>query len=240
VAALGAVAVRAATDADGRPAGDRGADRRAGPGRHRDRRSRRQPFRAAQHPRRRHRRPALNIPEKKYAHTQVPERNGRPSAFERDKSDNPPFLHGTSAHHTLAEGQTLRTGRLRTLLSVDDAMRDFRDKLRSLGQRDNTLVLYTSDHGLLWADHGWRRKSVPYRPSLEMPFYLSRHPGHPARRPLAARHPGNGGEVLFHEYYDLRADPYQLANRLHGASAEQERRLGVPEPGRRLTAARAT
>jgi hypothetical protein len=81
-------------------------------------------------------------------------------------------------------------------------------------------VLYTSDHGLLWADHGWLRKSVPYRPSLEVPFYLSwpggglgtartddrltAHvdiaptlldaagitPGHPARRPLAARHPG--------------------------------------------------
>ncbi|GHD69406.1 hypothetical protein GCM10010317_074960 [Streptomyces mirabilis] len=52
-------------------------------------------------------------------------------------------------------------------------MRDFRDKLRSLGPLDNTLVLYTSDHGLLWADHGWLRKSVPYRPSLEVPFYLS-------------------------------------------------------------------
>jgi hypothetical protein len=163
---------------------------------------------------------------------------------------------------------------------VDDAMRDFRDKLRSLGQLDNTLVLYTSDHGLLWADHGWLRKSVPYRPSLEVPFYLSwpggglgtartddRPTAHvgvllgladvrrpavdrllvltvppPLRLDQQGRLPGgvNRGEVLFREYYDLRADPYQLTNRFHGASAEQERRLGVPELARRLTAARAT
>ncbi len=198
-------------------------------------------------------------------------------------------------------------------------MRDFRDKLRSLGQLDNTLVLYTSDHGLLWADHGWLRKSVPYRPSLEVTFYLSwpggglgtartddrltahvdiaptlldaagitpdtPHDGHSLlgtrdrdhvlaewwwnrqdKQPIHSwatyigkteqcteyyglrldrqgRLPGgvNRGEVLFREYYDLRADPYQLTNRLHGASAEQERRLGVPEPARRLTAARVT
>ncbi|MFJ8026365.1 hypothetical protein [Streptomyces sp. NPDC096311] len=50
----------------------------------------------------------------------------------------------------------------------------------------------------------------------------------------------NGGEVLFREYYDLRADRYQLTDQLHGASAERERRLGIPEPARRLTAARAT
>ncbi|XES00804.1 hypothetical protein HEP87_60895 [Streptomyces sp. S1D4-11] len=26
----------------------------------------------------------------------------------------------------------------------------------------------------------------------------------------------NGGEVLFRDYYDLRADPYQLTDKLHG------------------------
>ncbi|MFJ1553618.1 hypothetical protein [Streptomyces mirabilis] len=59
----------------------------------------------------------------------------------------------------------------------------------------------------------------------------------------------NGGEVPFREHHDLRADPYPLTTcaptrtgspTLHGASAEQERRPGVPEPARRLTAARAT
>ncbi|MFC7262477.1 sulfatase family protein [Streptomyces lutosisoli] len=275
----------------------------------------------------------LNIPEKKYEGIRVPEWEGRPSVFEDDKSDKPPFLRGGAAQHSLADGQALRARQLRTLLSVDDAMRDFRDKLRALGQLDNTLVLYTSDHGLLWGDHGWLRKSVPYRPSLEVPFYLSwpggglgkartddrlvghidiaptlldaagikpdtPHDGHSllgtndrdhllaewwwnrqdkqpihswatyvgkteqyteyyrlrldrdGRLPSGTISAGtdfggansggtNSGEVTFREYYDLRADPYQLTNRLHGATAVQEQRLGIPELARRLTAARS-
>ena len=255
----------------------------------------------------------VNIPETRYAHARVPEWDGRPSVFEGDKGDKPPFL--STSGHSFAQGSALRTRQLRTLLSVDDAMRDFRDKLRALGQLDNTLVLFTSDHGLCWGDHGWLRKSVPYRPSLEVPFYLSwpggglgeaatddrltchvdiaptllhaagitpdtPHDGHSlldarndrdhllaewwwnrqdktpihtwasyigkseqyteyyrGRLNTAGRPQGNG-EVLFREYYDLRADPYQLRNRLHGASPEDEERFGIPRLARQLTAAR--
>ncbi|MFD4508812.1 sulfatase [Streptomyces sp. NPDC058457] len=256
----------------------------------------------------------LNIPERKYAHARVPEWPGRPSVHEGDKSDKPPFLR--TANHTYDQGKALRRRQLRTLLSVDDAMRDFQDKLRALGQLENTLVLYTSDHGLCWADHGWLRKSVPYRPSLEVPFWLSwpahglgkgtvddrltghvdiaptfldaagitpdtPHDGHSLldtrndrdlllaewwwnrqdQEPIHtwATHVGRStqyteyyrtrldgqgrptqgdGAVLFREFYDLAADPYQLANRLHGATAEQEAALGVPELAKGLAAAR--
>lgn len=112
-----------------------------------------------------------NTPESRYARTRVPEWEGRPSVFEADKSDKPPFLR--AAGHSFAQGSALRARQLRTLLSVDDAMHDFREKLRALGRLENTLVLFTSDHGLCWGDHGWLRKSVPYRPSLEVPFYAS-------------------------------------------------------------------
>ncbi|WP_282702424.1 sulfatase [Streptomyces sp. CC219B] len=113
----------------------------------------------------------VNIAERRYAHTRVPEWEGRPSVFEPGKADKPPFLR--AARHSFGQGKALREAQLRTLLSVDDAMRDFRDKLRALGQLENTLVIFTSDHGLCWGDHGWLRKSVPYRPSLEVPFRLS-------------------------------------------------------------------
>jgi arylsulfatase A-like enzyme len=115
-----------------------------------------------------------NIPERKYGKRSelvVPPWDGRPSVFETDKSDKPAYIQ--KASHTLADGQAVRDRQLRTLRSVDDAMQAFRRKLTTLGQLDNTLVIYISDNGRLWADHGRLAKSVPYAPAHEVPFYLS-------------------------------------------------------------------
>ncbi|GAA4843308.1 sulfatase [Kitasatospora terrestris] len=112
-----------------------------------------------------------NTPEPKYADTAVPAWNGRPSVPEADRSDKPEWIRDAGA--TLADAQALRTRQLRTLLSVDDAVQAFHDKLAALGQLDNTLVIYLGDNGYTWADHGWLKKSVPYLPSVEVPFYLS-------------------------------------------------------------------
>ncbi|MFG1809584.1 sulfatase [Streptomyces sp. NPDC049040] len=114
---------------------------------------------------------APNTPEPKYADTAVPEWNGRPSVPEADRSDKPDYIK--NATHTLADGRTIRRNQLRTLLSVDDAVQAIHDKLAALGQLHNTLVIYLGDNGYCWGDHGWTAKSVPYRPSIEVPFYLS-------------------------------------------------------------------
>ncbi|MFC9328503.1 sulfatase [Kitasatospora sp. NPDC057015] len=112
-----------------------------------------------------------NTPEAKYADTPVPAWNGRPGVTEPDRSDKPDFIQNATA--TLADAQALRRRQLRTLLSVDDAVQAIHDKLAALGQLDNTLVFYLGDNGYTWADHGWLKKSVPYRPSIEVPFYVS-------------------------------------------------------------------
>ncbi|WP_329209443.1 sulfatase [Streptomyces sp. NBC_00683] len=110
-------------------------------------------------------------PEAKYAGTAVPDWNGRPSVPEADRSDKPVFIQNATG--TLAEGRRIRAEQLRSLRSVDDAVQAFRDKLTALGQLDNTLVIYIADNGFGWADHGWTKKSVPYSPAHEVPFYLS-------------------------------------------------------------------
>ncbi|MBA2950908.1 sulfatase family protein [Streptomyces himalayensis] len=110
-------------------------------------------------------------PEAKYAGTAVPDWNGRPSVPENNRDDKPAYIRNATG--TLADGKTIRAEQLRTLLSVDDAVQAFKDKLQALGQLDNTLVIYIGDNGFSWADHGWTKKSVPYRPAHEVPFYLS-------------------------------------------------------------------
>ncbi|MEV7526107.1 sulfatase [Streptomyces sp. NPDC091371] len=110
-------------------------------------------------------------PEAKYADTVVPAWNGRPSVPESDRSDKPAYIQNATG--TLADGRQIRAEQLRTLLTVDDAVQAFHDKLAALGQLDNTLVIYVGDNGFGWADHGWTAKSVPYSPAHEVPFYLS-------------------------------------------------------------------
>ncbi|WP_225878893.1 sulfatase family protein [Spongiactinospora rosea] len=112
-----------------------------------------------------------NTPAAQYADTVVPAWNGRPSVPEADRSDKPAYVQ--NATNTLADGRAVRTRQLRTLLSVDDAVQAFRDKLAAIGQLDNTLVIYIGDNGFQWADHGLLGKGTPYSPAHEVPFYLS-------------------------------------------------------------------
>ncbi|WP_329376922.1 sulfatase [Streptomyces sp. NBC_01351] len=112
-----------------------------------------------------------NTPAAKYADTVVPAWNGRPSVPEADRSDKPAYIQNATG--TLAEAKALRERQLRSLLSVDDAVQAIHDKLAAIGQLDNTLVIYIGDNGYSWADHGWLKKSVPYSPAHEVPFYLS-------------------------------------------------------------------
>ncbi|GAA2797313.1 sulfatase family protein [Saccharopolyspora taberi] len=112
-----------------------------------------------------------NTPEADYAETPVPEWEGRPSVPEPDRADKPVYVQ--NAANTPADGQAVRQRQLRTLLSVDDAVKAFHDKLAQLGQLENTLVIYVADNGFHWADHGLLGKAAPYRPAHEIPLYVS-------------------------------------------------------------------
>ena len=54
--------------------------------------------------------------------------------------------------------------------------------MHDFGQRDNTYICFTSDHGELMGDHHLFRKSLPYEGSARVPFLIKGPAGSGIRR----------------------------------------------------------
>jgi len=65
---------------------------------------------------------------------------------------------------------------LRCVKGVDDSLALFFDYLRSAGLMDNTIIVYTSDQGMMLGEHDYQDKRWMYEESLRMPFII-RYPG---------------------------------------------------------------
>jgi len=85
-----------------------------------------------------------------------------------------PLALGKECRRTLCRYYAAITG-------LDDQLGRILTRLDDLGLADNTVVVFTSDHGdMLWS-HGWMKKQSPYEEAVHVPF-LIRWPGHiPAR-----------------------------------------------------------
>jgi arylsulfatase A-like enzyme len=102
---------------------------------------------------------------------------GNPAVAEADRSDKPAFVRSGTA--TLDDGRRTRAKQLRTLLSVDEMVYRVLTHVAANGEGD-TLVVFTSDNGYLWGEHGLNeQKRLPYLQSAEVPMLL-RWPGHVA------------------------------------------------------------
>jgi arylsulfatase len=56
---------------------------------------------------------------------------------------------------------------------IDHQIGRFLSSLEEYGLKDNTIILFASDHGELMGDHHFFRKSLPYEGSTKVPFILS-------------------------------------------------------------------
>lgn len=114
------------------------------------------------------------VAEDRYAASAVPAWRPGPGVSEADRSDKPPFVR--DYHFTADKAAGLRSAQLRTLRSVDDLMAALERRLVDLDEERDTLVVFTSDNGYMWGEHGLRSKSLPYTESIRVPF-LVRWPG---------------------------------------------------------------
>jgi len=46
------------------------------------------------------------------------------------------------------------------------------DALEDTGRLDDALVIFTSDNGLLWGEHRWLKKEVPYEEAIRVPLVV--------------------------------------------------------------------
>jgi arylsulfatase A-like enzyme len=115
-------------------------------------------------------------PDTPYKSTTFPAWKGNPAVAETNKSDKPPVVQKKGIYH-LADGNARRIAQDRTLLSVDNMTGRLMSYLQSSGQLENTIVVYASDNGMMWGDHGLLDKRYPYGPSVRVPLFV-RWPGH--------------------------------------------------------------
>src|SRR3954468_9913833 len=102
-----------------------------------------------------------------------------PSYNERDVSDKPWYIKRKAPLSASAKSaiQRFRRAQLATLLAVDRSIGRLLDDLRTASRLSNTLVIFTSDQGVLWGEHRRVSKGVPYEEVLHVPLAI-RWDGH--------------------------------------------------------------
>jgi N-acetylglucosamine-6-sulfatase len=99
----------------------------------------------------------------------------RPESYdEADVSDKPAYVRsrGRMSRSTSATIERFRRDQYRSLRSVDRAVSEILDALTDTGRLSNALIVFTSDNGMLWGEHRWSSKVVPYEESIRVPFVI--------------------------------------------------------------------
>jgi arylsulfatase A-like enzyme len=109
------------------------------------------------------------VPEDRYERAPIPSYSPPPSIGE-DISDKPWLEQSQEYDRERVAGQ--RSRQLRSLRSVDDLVADLLARLETLGELRDTLIVFTSDNGALWGEHGLTAKRWPYDESIRVPMLL--------------------------------------------------------------------
>lgn len=95
-----------------------------------------------------------------------------PGARETDLSDKPDWLRAAAFNAEMPRDfkEEFRRRQLRTLAAVDRAVQSLFSALEAAGDLENTMVIYTSDNGVMWGEHGLSHKAVVYEEAIRTPL----------------------------------------------------------------------
>ncbi|MDF1815341.1 MAG: sulfatase-like hydrolase/transferase [Verrucomicrobiales bacterium] len=124
-----------------------------------------------------------------------PPREGKPEYMQRMKrwqegEDGQPHLIGKKrATGEYARAKGIHGSDLNSwlrqyhqgVLALDEAVGKLVSTLKETGQYENTLIVFTSDQGFAWGQHGFRSKVAPYDATIRSPLIISM----PAKLPVA-------------------------------------------------------
>jgi len=99
----------------------------------------------------------------------------RPPSFdEADVSDKPAWVRDLPPLTPSQEAaiDAFRTNQYRSLLGVDRALGEIVDALERAGRLENTLIVFTSDNGILHGEHRWTKKEAPYEEAIRVPLVM--------------------------------------------------------------------
>jgi arylsulfatase A-like enzyme len=114
----------------------------------------------------------LAVPDVPYRNAAVGACAGVPEA---DRSDKPAYVR--IMNFTQTQATAMCQSQLRAIMTADDEFGATMQLLFDRGVLANTLVIFTSDNGYMWGEHGRWEKFVPYEPSIRVPLIV-RWPGH--------------------------------------------------------------
>ena len=85
--------------------------------------------------------------------------------------------------------------------------------LKETGQYDNTLIVFTSDQGFAWGQHGFSAKVAPYAATIRSPLIISMPKAFPTK---AVCNAPVGGTDLVPTFFEMAGIP--LPWKMHGHS----------------------
>ncbi len=109
-----------------------------------------------------------------YANRAAPAREARMRIQDMQDFSPPPALTGRQRKQW--NYQQFMDHFLGTLKAQDENIGRLLDFLKSSGLEENTIVVYTTDHGFFLGDHGWFDKRFMYEQALRVPWMI-RYPG---------------------------------------------------------------
>ena len=99
----------------------------------------------------------------------------RPPSFdEADVSDKPAWVRALPrlSPEQVSAIDAFRQDQYRSLLGLDRAIGRILDALQETGRLENTLIVFTSDNGILHGEHRWAKKEAPYEEAIRVPMVM--------------------------------------------------------------------